>query len=330
MVFSHIYIEEKAEKYPLTHFVREKFQNVSIVPVNHYKELFSRPKQNFRLQKQSPKLILAVRENNFIYPGPRIAASDNTRIFYYSTPMLNCLYDCEYCFLQGMFDSANIVLFVNQEDFFSEITKKSLDGPLYLSNSYETDLLALEGMIPITAQWLKFAKKTRDVFLEIRTKSAYKKIFSEFQAIDNVVFAWTLSPKDICKTVEHGTPSVEARLNACHYAQENSWKVRLCLDPVILSEHWISRYKEMIDQIFSTLKSEKILDISIGTLRLGESYYAKIKKMYPEGGLLQTLSQNGSGEARYDPKDEQNCYTLLQNELSSYLPSEKINIWGIT
>ena len=37
--------------------------------------------------------------------------------------MLNCVYDCSYCFLQGMFNSANYLVFVNYEDYFKEIEK---------------------------------------------------------------------------------------------------------------------------------------------------------------------------------------------------------------
>ena len=32
---------------------------------------------------------------------------------YYFSHMLNCIYDCKYCFLQGMFNSANFVIFTN-------------------------------------------------------------------------------------------------------------------------------------------------------------------------------------------------------------------------
>ena len=33
---------------------------------------------------------------------------------YYFSHMLNCIYDCKYCFLQGMYNSANYVLFIKQ------------------------------------------------------------------------------------------------------------------------------------------------------------------------------------------------------------------------
>ena len=49
--------------------------------------------------------------------------------------MYNCLFDCKYCFLQGMYSSANYVIFVNYEDYYDEIKKISMkSGGLLLFN----------------------------------------------------------------------------------------------------------------------------------------------------------------------------------------------------
>ena len=60
--------------------------------------------------------------------------------------MLNCVYDCRYCFLQGMYSSANYVLFVNYEDFEGAIAEEigeNNGGGVYYSG-YDCDSLALE------------------------------------------------------------------------------------------------------------------------------------------------------------------------------------------
>ena len=36
---------------------------------------------------------------------------------------MNCVFDCEYCYLKGMYPSANLVVFVNLEDIFAEVEK---------------------------------------------------------------------------------------------------------------------------------------------------------------------------------------------------------------
>ena len=71
-----------------------------------------------------------------------------------------------------MYPSANIVLFVNQEDYFAEIKKSLSTHPLYLCISYDTDLLALEALTKMTRRYLDFAISEQALTTEIRTKSA--------------------------------------------------------------------------------------------------------------------------------------------------------------
>ena len=58
--------------------------------------------------------------------------------------MMNCVFDCEYCYLKGMYPSGNVVLFVNLDDIFDEVYKLLQKHPVYLCVSYDTDLLAVE------------------------------------------------------------------------------------------------------------------------------------------------------------------------------------------
>ena len=57
----------------------------------------------------------------------------------YFSHMLNCVYDCGYCFLQGMFRSAHQVLFVNYEDFMRDVDERleaSPNGPVWFFSGY--------------------------------------------------------------------------------------------------------------------------------------------------------------------------------------------------
>lgn len=35
--------------------------------------------------------------------------------------MMNCIFDCEYCYLKGMYPSGNLVVFVNLEDILRSL-----------------------------------------------------------------------------------------------------------------------------------------------------------------------------------------------------------------
>ncbi len=124
MKINTIYIENAAKSHPKTYDIIKRIKYKNIIYCHSYSEVFNSNNQNFRIQKELPSLILAYKKKNFIHKAPEkftIGFKNN----YYFSHLLNCPYDCKYCFLQGMFNSANYVLFVNYEDFYSNIKKNS-------------------------------------------------------------------------------------------------------------------------------------------------------------------------------------------------------------
>ncbi|GFR34792.1 hypothetical protein [Thermobrachium celere] len=80
--FSHIYVEKRAKDYELTKEILNRFKNANIIEIDHYKDIFCRSNQNFVLQKQSPKLILAVKQNNLIYRGADVCEDFGNKHFF--------------------------------------------------------------------------------------------------------------------------------------------------------------------------------------------------------------------------------------------------------
>ena len=60
--------------------------------------------------------------------------------------MMNCIFDCEYCYLKGMYPSGNLVVFVNLEDIFAELEALLAQKSIYLYVSYDADLVAIESL----------------------------------------------------------------------------------------------------------------------------------------------------------------------------------------
>ncbi|MCR4840696.1 MAG: radical SAM protein [Lachnospiraceae bacterium] len=170
MNFSKIYIENKASSYPLTGEIVDRLSGVETEYITHYKDVFDAAGQDFSAQKASPAIILAVNEGRRIYPGARPCQDFGHEHFYYTSQVKNCLYDCEYCFLRGMYPSGNIVIFVNIEDYFADIDALLKEHPVYLSVSYDTDLCGLEGLTGLLGKWFEYAAKRDDLLIELRTK----------------------------------------------------------------------------------------------------------------------------------------------------------------
>ena len=133
MKFSCIYIEEEVRESARVEGILARAQATPVVIIERFGEVFNRNAQNFRLQKANPALILARKHGRLVLPAPPGYGFNSSPGFYFSH-MLNCVYDCRYCFLQGMYRSANYVLFSNFEEFAEQIysTGSSLENPVFL------------------------------------------------------------------------------------------------------------------------------------------------------------------------------------------------------
>ncbi|MDP3291146.1 MAG: hypothetical protein Q8M43_03865, partial [Sulfuricurvum sp.] len=100
-LFSHLYIERDVLDHPQSQMIRRKFADSQVILINHYKEVFNRPSQSFAAQSHSKKLILARKEGKFLHEGSQYSDGFGHEQFFYASSVKGCLYDCDYCYLQG-------------------------------------------------------------------------------------------------------------------------------------------------------------------------------------------------------------------------------------
>ena len=321
--FSHIYVEEAALSHPKSAEILSRFPSSQIIPISHYKDLFNRGKQDFLQQKKAPALILALnRQEQLLYPGARFCQSFGHEYFYYTSNLLNCLYDCEYCYLQGMYPSGNLVFFVNTEDYFAQIEALLKQHPLYLCISYDTDLMALDGLANILQDWISFTAAHKDLTIEVRTKSAVD--ISGYQDLcDRVILAWTLSPKYVQAHYEHHTPSLSARIAAIQKALSTPAQVRLCFDPMLALPDYKQHYRELYQTVFSEIPPQAILDVGIGVFRISSDYLKNLRRKR-HGFCSDYPYQTTNGFCDYGQKKSGEMIHFAESELSHYLLPEQI------
>lgn len=324
--FSHIYIEKEAEQYPESKRILERFPNSQVIEIDSYKEVFSRNNQNFSLQKKSPKLILAVKKQNYIYEGAKVCESFGNENFYYSSSVLNCIYDCEYCYLQGVYSSGNIVIFVNLDDMFKEIEDILKDRSMYICISYDTDLLALEEITGFVKRWYEFVNRHENLKIELRTKSASIKLFQNLKPNKNFIIAWTISPKEFARKHERGAVSFERRVEAAKTMIENGWTVRICFDPMIKMKDFYEIYGEMVRETFEKIDGKKILDVSIGTFRISKEYMKRMKKNRVNSRILNYPFQCQEGVYTYTDEENYEMLEFMKKEVLKYVYERKIFI----
>jgi spore photoproduct lyase len=330
--FSHIYIEKNVQGYPLTDLVMKNFSDRKIIWIDHYKDIFNRVGQDFQSQKTTMNLILAKKTPPFLYPASDMVQEFETPNVFYNTPVLNCLYNCEYCFLQGMYPSGNLVVFVNEDDLRNAIDMKLNDPidplkPTVVSVSYNTDLLAMENIMPLTRSWIEYARTKKDLLIEIRTKSALFPAIKDLDVVKNVILSWTLSPQIICDRYENTAPPLKSRIRAVKQALDHGWPVRLCFDPVLLVDNWYEVYTEFFNQLFLEIQKDQLIDVTLGVFRMNKDYYKRIRKRDTRSDLYYRDYSVEGNTVAVNKKERVDALHKLRSHLNNFLPIKKILVW---
>mgnify|MGYP006268371747 FL=1 len=330
--FSHLYIETGSEDTPLAKTVLERYPDAERIPVEDYRAIFNRPRQRFQQQKRSLKLILARKKDHLIYPGSDNAQNFDTPNFFYVTPFLNCLYNCDYCFLQGMYSSANLVLFTNQDAMVRALREVAAHPPephkpVFCAISYNTDLLAMEPWFGLSRFWIESTRDLANLRIEIRSKSGNFRSLRDLPASPHAILAWTLSPDAVFRQYEHGTAPPNLRIRAAAEAAQAGWPVRICIDPVLHIENWKEHYRGLIQNLFRSLPPERILDLSVGVFRMSAPYFKTIRSRQPASDLYYAPFETADGLVKYPDALQAEMMGTIYEWLSDYLPPERIGVW---
>ena len=333
--FQHIYVEEAILQSPDVERVLRKFPKAKVIPIRHYKDVFNRKKQGRLAQSRSRKLILAKKEGQRLYDGAVVCQDFSESHFCYTSLLMNCPFHCAYCYLQGMYPSSNLVMFLNLEDYFSDCRKWIAEkGSLYLCISYDTDLLAMEGIYPYVEEFARFLNQENALRIEVRTKAGGEGLWRKMQRLPlssdarkRMIFAFTLSPEEIIEEAEEGSARLSSRIFAIQKALEEGYLVRLCFDPMIYHPRWKELYGDLLQEVFEKIPMEQIHDCSVGSFRISESYLKAMGKALPNSPHTQFPYENTGGYYHYPKALMEEMEGFLYSRLQEKLPKEKIFRW---
>ena len=319
-----LYIEREIADAPRARQVADRFPAAARVPIDRFGEVFNRRAQSFRLQKKRPGLILARKHDRFVLPAPGEYAVGGRRNFYFSH-MLNCVYDCRYCFLQGMYRSAHYVLFVNYEDFQRGIERRLAETPgedVWFFSGYDCDSLALDRVTGFVDAFVPFFARHDRAWLELRTKSTQVAALLEHRAFPRCVTAFSFTPAAHAR-LEVGVPSIERRLAAMRRLAARGWPLGLRFDPLLASPDWRRRYRDLFATVFAALDGVEPHSVSFGPFRLPRDFHRRMERLYPDEPLFAAGLDEGPivsyGEAR-----EREMLDFCRRELERFVPPARL------
>jgi len=315
-----IYVEEDVRQHPRTKQIIARFPKATVLTCQHHKEIFNPSAQNFRLQKKNPALILARQTGKFVHPIPPSYGIGGQNNFYFSH-MLNCMYDCRYCFLQGMYPSAHYLLFVNYEDFQNEIEKQTLKNKdaTWFFSGYDCDSLAMESVTGFAEHFFSFFRKRPQAWVELRTKSVATRVLLGSNPFSNAVIAFSFTPEELSKRIEIGVPTVDARIKAMNEVANHGWKIGLRIDPIIDCEDFEKRYSGLFTKVFNHLNIERLHSVSLGMFPLPQPFFKKMEKLLPEEPLMAGPYESQEGKVSFPSKIQEERIDFCKKLLLQYI-----------
>lgn len=327
--FTHIYVEKRVRNHPRTREILTHFPSAQIVAIDHYKDVFNRRGQDAPHQHRSQSLILARKEDHFFYEGAPVCQDFGNTNFYYCSTMMNCLFDCSYCYLKGMYPSGHMVIFVNLEDYFAELDEILAHKSMYLCVSYDADLLAMESVIGYAKLWSDYAVLHENLKLEIRTKSARTAMWEGLPCLSNVIYAFTLSPQRMINACESGTPPAKVRIACALTGLEQGFPVRMCFDPILYLPTWREDYGALLSELDAAfaahgLTMQQLTDVSVGTFRISQDYMKRLRRAEPTASAVHFPYVNVGGVYQYPPRLLEEMEGYLMAELAKRMDKENI------
>jgi spore photoproduct lyase len=329
-MFEKIYIESSVKKNPRAKKIIEKFPKALVQEIEKIEDIFARVKRPYLQKREELNLFLGEKKGQLVKDAPD-AYGLSGEPHYYFIHAYNCIYECNYCYLQGYFDSPDLVLFLNHEDICKEIEDIARENYKEGNSSWFhagefSDSLALShltGELPIYHELfskLSFAK------LELRTKSANIKEIAQLEPKDNIIITFSLSPADKIKNNDLKTPSLKARLQAIKTLADLGHPIGIHFDPVVFDENFTDKYNELIKDMLEILPESSLEYISVGVVRFTKDVYTQVQKNYPESELLSNeLVKSFDGKIRYNrPMRLWILSTIKDLLLKSNISEEKI------
>jgi spore photoproduct lyase len=158
----------------------------------------------------------------------------------------------------------------------------------------------LDPYIGFTREVVPFFAEHRNVLLELKTKSNCVDDLLTLDPKGRVVVSWSMNPQSVIDADEHGTASLQERLQAARLCQDAGYRLGFHFDPMIEYPDWEKDYQEMVERLFATVDWRRISWLSMGVLRNTPGLKRAMRERLPQTHLVAGEQvPNPDGKLRY-------------------------------
>jgi len=275
-------------------------------------------KKPYLQKRNNLRLFLAEKRGELVKKAPDAYGVSDAEHYYFINSY-NCIYECEYCYLQGYFSSPDIVLFLNHEEICNEISRVASNHalqPVWFHAGEFSDSLALSGINEDWEVYWETVKNLKNAFLELRTKSTNINSILKLGSLPNVVVSFSISPNQISREIDLKTPEARLRVEAMKKLVSEGHRVGIHLDPIVFYEGYIEDYRSLAKELAEAVPDEFLAYVSLGVVRFSKVAFREFEKNYP-GSKIQSSEfiTSEDGKVRYPRPIRLRGLDLIQQAL---------------
>lgn len=301
-MFETIFIEKellRSEK--VSEKVKEicsRFKGAQIKRIERYDDIWGRVKKPYLHKRTNLNLFLAKKRGQLVKEAPDAYGLAGEKHFYF-IHAYNCIYECEYCYLQGYFNSPDIVLFLNHDEIKEEMQKVLEENPgedIWFHAGEFSDSLALSHITGELEEYWDFFRKNPRAKLELRTKSVNIKRLEKLEPLNNVYASFSLSPERAAKERDLKTPPLKTRIKAIEGLKEKGHKIGIHLDPIVYTKAIEDEYTDLAKSLSGSFALQDFAYFSIGVVRFTPDVFREAQKNYPSSPMFAQEFVKGSSD----------------------------------
>lgn len=252
-------------------------------------------------------------------PGTRIYTCCDYTILHSGT---FCTMDCSYCILQTYFHPPVLQYFAGLDMLKAALYQKFSEKKIFRIGTGEfTDSLIWEPVSLMPRFLVETFAKQEHCVLELKTKTVHIDSLLEIDHHQKTILAWSLNTPEIIRSQERGTASLKARLQAAKRAESCGYRLAFHFDPLVIYPGCEDSYQKVIDLMFTYVKSDSIVWISLGTFRFMPDLKQVIEKRFPGSAICYGEFILGlDNKMRYFKPLRIKLYQALVARLKKYAP----------
>jgi spore photoproduct lyase len=287
-MWNKLYLEESLRDHPRALSLIEKLK-LSPIYISRYDEIWGQSKKPYLHKRDTLNLFIAQKKGQLLKLAPD-AYGQAGDPHYYFIHAYNCIYECQYCYLQGHFNTPDIVLFINHEEIIQEMerTLNSHSGVVWFHAGEFSDSLALTHLTGELSLYHEFALRHPRARLELRTKAVNTRELLKLPPLKNFITSFSLSPSSVARSIDLKTPSTQARLRAMEELKNHGHPLAAHFDPIIYQESFRQDYRDLLGQMQALGLTKNLLYLSLGVVRFTKDVYREVERNYPDSLIHST------------------------------------------